>query len=338
MKMQRSLAFGMVAVLFGTFVLALATSVEAQANRELIISPRGTPQITGLVNNRLAPETALATVNFGWTMTIQGPSQCVGVPMKATYALLESPAYAPASVSTAFETRTYVGGGDNNPASGVAGTEPESYDDLILAIAVAVTRDAPAFEPIRIVVQATPTAGKGSQQDQCSIINGPAVTQEVFLIPDYLPSISYIPDSTILKTGQNKQIAFPIRMINFGNFPSRVSTELVGGTGGLAVNTPPEIFIDSKVTGGATAKNEERVNIGIITAGKNGYTNKVYSFQVKFIGKADSTGTNLQTQPVGPMSFTVKVQGVYVPGFDASSVLSALGIGLLGLGFMRRRL
>lgn len=327
-----------VAALYLVGLVAVAPIATAQGgDRPVSISAEGTPTVKGTsAAGRLAPETATAQVTAKFVVTVPGPSACVGQLITVSYKVLEKPAYATITLAPGSEAKPFTGGQSGNQADQFASSGGYAWSGWETQAVVAFTRSAPAFQDIPIKIEATVTAGAGTSSGCTATGSGTKAIGETSIKADYLPSIQILPDAIIQTSGQNKKVLFPITVINFSNGPTRVAGEVIERTKGLnAVVPPAELFLESKATSGEKAQNTQQVFVTVLTPNKNGYTNKVYSFDAVFRARSDTAGQDLLTSEIS-VPLSVKVQGVYVPGFDSTMMIAGLGIALVGLSVRRR--
>lgn len=336
---MKSVTIGTGVLFFAAILLAMVPLATAQsaADKPLLIGAL-TPEVNiigdGASKGLVTPETGRAEIKFKFDVTVPGPSACVGNSIRVDYKIVNEIGVGIATISPSAQTQPYRG--SEGEAGGFVGETPNVVHGWETTVTVVFDRTAGAFKTYPITISAQPFGGAGAQQT-CSATDGLLISSPAQLTVDYFPSLNYLPTQVLQKTGQNKQIGFPVRIVNFSNGPTRVSATIgAEGTGGLSVSPPlGEVYLESKATNGPTADVEETVAITVLTPSKNGYTNKVHSFGIKFHARSDTAGDHLVHDV--PMVFTVKIQGVYVPGFDVTSMVGALGVALLGIGFARRR-
>jgi hypothetical protein len=328
-----------IAVLFIAGLLVTVAPVStAQGEKKLKVDQVGSYVVKdeGQLNaGRLPPEIATLRIELNFKVTIPPVGACIDT-ITVTYTPPASTAQASIHVSPPSETKAFKGQSDGVPVSGAQGSEIEGFK---ATITVQLTRSAPAFSAINIPVTVRATGGGGSTSSGCGLTPSDAIQAVAVVVPDYAARVQYVPKTYTASTGQNKQVVFSINMINFSNGPTRVKTSIVEKTKGLESILPPvDTLLESKATSGPQARDTQEIFITARTPHSNGYTNKVYTFEAHFMATADaggSTGKMAEDEKVVTMS--VKVQGVYVPGFDATSLVAALGIALLGLNLVRRR-
>lgn len=321
------------------FAMLMPTGVAQAQDQPLRVNEVVKPNVKIEENKALLfPETRQAEIDYKFGVKIPPLSGCtVDITVTFKYLPGEESAYSTAVLSPQQLIKTFDTGDSAAPVPFVnpSGSEVTGFDTTLT---VSFFRNAPAFQDAKFKVQATALAS-ASTSDSCNVGDSQPTDSEASLKPDYLASMSIQPSSIIQTSGQNKRVLFPVKIVNFGNGPTRVITTIVEKTQGLnAVQPPAEVLLESKATQGDQALNQQDIFITVLTPNNNGYTNKVYSFDATFKAKADTSETGSFAEQEITVPFSLKVQGVYVPGFDSVSLIAALGVGLLGLSRMRRRL
>lgn len=283
-----------------------------------------------LPNGRLLPETGVASLKVVATVTFAPASGCV-IPVKVTFTVKAKPSYASAVMNPSVKTVTF---GQQAQVTGGTPEQKAAESELIIT----VTRDAPAFKDEEYKINAKAEAATPTQGSGCNLATADSDGART-VKNDYLPLTQINPSTLFIKAGQNKKIAFPVEIINLGNGPTlvRLATEQPFKNKLDAVNAGAELHLESRASKGAAALFKITRSVEAITPHNNGYTNQIYQFNVKFNSEFDGAASGqLQTKET-VVSFSVQVQGVYVPGFDPFSVIAAIGLGLLGAAGLRRK-
>jgi len=323
--LARMTALGATAALILTTMVIFVPSAAAAATKlEVTIEPD-----SGLPNNRLLPETGSATSKVKVRVTYEAATACI-VTVQLTYKAT-NPAYAtvvfnPPSRTVTLKSDTASG----QPVSGVA---PDYEDAEAVDMIVTTNRNAPAFEDGKYDVKVDAT---GSQAQSGCNVEQSSATGSTTIKNDFLPLTVINPTSLFVKSGQNKKVIFPVEVQNLGNGPTRVKVEATQPNKNKldAINVGAEIRLESRAGKGAAAVFRQTRNVEVQTPHANGYSNSIYQFNVKYTSAFDGAATGTLATDEQTIAFAVQVQGVYVPGFDPTLLIGALGIGLL---FMRRR-
>lgn len=328
MKISRLTAAGLATLFLVSFLTALAPPATAQ-QPTMVVEVRIADD-PNLANGRLLPETGVAVLKVTADITFSPGSGCI-VPVKVTFTVKGQPSYSSAIMNPAQTTVTF--GQSSAPVTGTTEKKPATSE-----LIVTVTRDAPAFKDDTYKVLAKAEAGVATQGSGCNLQAGEAEGART-LKNDFLPLTQVNPTTLFIKSGQNKKIAFPVELINLGNGPTlvKLASEQPFKNKLDAVNPGAEIHLESRASKGAAALFRVTRSIEAVTPHNNGYTNQIYQFNVKFASEFDGAAVGqLQTRET-QVSFSVQVQGVYVPGFDPLGVVAALGIAVLGFGAFRRK-
>lgn len=324
MKTSKIVAYGSVAALVLMAVLVFAPNATAQAGAQLTVTSEGaTPNVPGK-SGRLAPETQTATIVFAFKVSIPdtggaGVAACPTANIVVTFEPTRPGDWSTITLSSYSKVVTLT------PQEPTANVDTE--------MSITTTRKARAFVSDTYEVKASAAAGPSG----CTFTPSAKVPNTAFIQNDYIPILEYSPAKYIQKTGQNKEVLFPIEITNFGNAQTKVAT---------SVDQPNKNKLDAVLPPSVTTLNtdlesktdvKKTIVIAARTPSSNGYTNTLYSFFVNFAGTATTPGPEIATDNQ-QITLSVQVQGVYVPGFDFTSLIGALGIGLGALGFLRRRL
>lgn len=322
-------------------VFAIAPGVVAQtpADHPMQVAVTFKPNDeTGLNGPRLPPESAAVKYDVIATVTYPQITGCVTV-VSVTFKPTPKANYITAVISPTTITQTAdftTGGTPSGPAQGIVGAAGGKQDFKTL-MTITTTRQAPALQDLQVDIKADAVAGTTSQGN-CNLGTG-SNTGTFTIKNDYLALMQYAPTAYILKTGQNKAVNFGIKMTNFGNGPTKVKIKAdMPGKNKLESLVPPaDQRLLSRATDGAQAKVDSDIIIQARTPHSNGYTNSFYNVLATFDAAYDGNlvgGTpSTDTQAV---TLSVQVQGVYVPGFDAVSIIGAMAIALGAFGVTRR--
>lgn len=325
MKTTKMMAYGfMILFALGT-ALALAPEAAAQGVA-LQIQPAAQGAVNSKISGRLAPETGQGQVDFKFTVSIPNtsgysPAVCPLATITVNFEIVKAPDYASTTLSPKSTT---VQLGPNSQASA----------DVTTTLIVVVSRKAPAFQSDTYTVQATAN-GASAATSGCTVTGTPQAKSDTQVKNDYLPILEYVPAKYIQKTGQNKDVLFPIHVTNFGNGQTRVTTTVTQpNKNKLDSLLPPSVTTLNTILDTKTDVSKDMVVTGR-TPHANGYTNQLYTFTVSFEATAVQAGDNIlkDTQQI---SLSVQVQGVYVPGFDPAMAIGGLGVAFLLVGMRRR--
>lgn len=261
-------------------------------------------------DGRVAPgtETATGSVTIRVGCSLADAS---GDPTNLEFDLIESDPYAIVSLS---------------PRQTVAAfTAPECADRTYMEsfafnVTLSFTREAPAFADSMVRVAVTVHKPEVPGQNTTY---GPFEMEGAFR-PDFLADVAYAPSATVLKTGVNKQVAFPVRMQNLGNGQARIQTTITSSPDGITVTPPPEVRLDSKVSSGAAAKDTEIVAIMALTRASG-----THCFDVLFTASSVVPGPEIN-QTV-PMTLCIKVTGgpLAGPGVPSFALFALVALALL---------
>lgn len=329
MKLARTTSFGITA-LFALVVLAAISMPAAAQTGSTTVTVTMTAKDLG-PEGRLAPEAELANIDVEATVklsTVGG--ECVGQ-MQVKFTSISPPAYASVVLNPAQATEQFA----TTSVASAPGQTQEQTKIVKTTLQISTTRDAPAFkdDTYRVKADVTfPTTTGG-----CTM-TGNSAEGQVAIKNDYLPLTQVAPGVYFQKSGQNKKVIFPIDVTNLGNGPTRIKVEVTQPNKNKldSIIPPAELHLESRAQKGPSALFRQPTRIEAQTPHANGYTNSIYSFNVKFISAFDGAGQNTAGDETS-VTLSVQVQGVYVPGFDPASMIGALGIALGGVAFFRRR-
>lgn len=310
--------------IFALTALAIfVPSASAQAG-VLQISCKKDTNTSGVT---VLPETSSFEVQITCDVTGSFGGYCK-VPVTVEYTATK-PTYATITLNPQSETKSLT-----DPAPGSTDQKGTFQTKALITF----SRQAPAFTDAPFEVKAkatgTPTAGGG-----CTVTQGTTEPKLSFTLkPGYMPLTQVSPSVLFAKAGQNKKVGFPVEIQNLGNGPTLVTLTVSQPNRNKldAITAGSEIRLKSVPTDGASAAYKASRTIEALTPHSNGYTNSIYSFVVTFKSEFDGTGENLAVKETA-VTFSVQVQGVYVPGFEPATVLVGLGIALAGLAGLRRR-
>lgn len=320
--LARMTALGASLALVLTTLIVFIPPVAAQAAAskvEVTIEPD-----SSLPNGRLLPETgtARATVKVKVTIdAVQGCVQTVQLIYKATNPNYATVIFNPPSRTVSFTNPTATG----VPVSGAQAISSNAED---VEMIVTTNRNAPAFEDGKYDVKVD--ASGGAPQSGCTV-SPSSGTGSTTIKNDYLPLTVVNPSSLFVKSGQNKKVVFPVELQNLGNGPTRIKVEASQPNKNKldAINVGAEVRLESRASKGAAAVFKQTRNVEVQTPHANGYSNSIYQFNVKYISAFDGAAAGTLATDEQTIAFAVQVQGVYVPGFDPTLLIGALGIGLL---------
>lgn len=341
MKASQRVAFGF-AILYAVSLVAILAPTASAAQAEVTAVPCAADslKVTGGVttaNPRLAPESGIMEITACAKAKVDGGEACVGGTIRIQFIYVTAGPIQGAigSVTPAlFEvTENFPTGTAPVP---VSTTDALYTKDIQSKFQVQLTRKARALEPMTVEIQAKALASGAAQ---CTIKNQITATSlgTIAVVPDYLAVMFYEPQQYFTKTGQNKIALFAVKMTNLGNFPTKVASDIeeLGKKKLGAVIPPGQTVIESKA-GNEKADNTATPFITVKTPYSNGYTNGLYTFKTKFLATANTNQPGIASKDEQPFIFSVQVQGVYVPGFDAASMIASLGVALVALGIARR--
>lgn len=186
-------------------------------------------------------------------------------------------------------------------------------------------KDAPAFKKAKLTVEVTSPGG--------TCINAPqkGVGEKVFVAGFYGKMVAYL-DKTLDSAGQNAKVTLPLTIENYGNGDIEAAFQLLNEEKTkLDVITPAPVIVPTNV--GSTLDNTKQVNIDLKTPYKNGYMNQPATVKLKITSV--STEKREIVGPEAEVSALIQTQGVYVPGFELTTLMAAALAALLA--FVRRR-
>lgn len=330
-NMNKTLARMTAVVASVAFVLAtmivFIPPAAAQGN-QLVVEVTVEPD-SSLPSGRLLPETGQARNTVKVSVTFQAATACI-LTVNLQYKASASPAYSTVIFNPPSRTVTFKGSTTTQP---VSGAQPEKLQAEDVEMLVTTKREAPAFEDAKYEVQVDATGGQAQSGCNAASSSGKGATT---VKNDYLPLTLLNPSQLYIKSGQNKKVVFPVEVQNLGNGPTRIKVEATQPNKNKldAISVGAEIRLESRAGKGAAAQFKATRPIEVQTPHANGYSNSIYQFNVKYTSQFDGAAQGTLAQDDQTLSFAVQVQGVYVPGFDPTLLIGALGIGLI---LMRRR-
>jgi hypothetical protein len=327
--LARLTALGASAALVLMTIVIFVPPAAAQGGNPLVIEVTVDPD-NSLPNGRLLPETGTARATVKVKVTYQAATACI-ITVNLQYKASSSPPYSTVIFNPPSRTVTF----SNTQAGGqpVAAATPVPIQAEDVEMIVTTKRDAPAFEDGKYEVQVD--AQGGTAQGGCNA--GTASAKGSTTIKnDYLPLTVVNPSSLFVKAGQNKKVVFPVELSNLGNGPTRIKVEATQPNKNKldAINVGAEVRLESRAGKGAAAQFKTTRNVEVQTPHANGYSNSIYQFNVKYTSAFDGAAAGTLATDEQTVAFAVQVQGVYVPGFDPTLLIGALGVGLL---LMRRK-
>ena len=335
-RTQRTTAIGASLALLMTALLLWIPSVAAEGIGAVVVTIE---QDDSLPSGRLMPETGQSVLSVKASVSVNAASACIEQ-ILLTYRVIGSPPYS--SVVLSPSTRLISLGNDDDPASPelpATGATSKTYHAEEVFMMVTTSRQAPAFEDgtyeVEVEAKAGQVSGSTDGAHACNV--GSAIGKGSTTIKnDYLPSTMLNPSLLFVKTGQNSKILLPIEITNNGNGPTRVTIEAsqTGKERLSAISVGSDLRLESRASRGPQAFYKTTRNIEVQTPHSTGYENSIYMFTVKVQSVFDGTASGTLQSDEQVLTFAVQVQGVYVPGFDPTLLIGALGVGLVVL---RRR-
>lgn len=328
-KLARTTAIGLAAVFLFSVLVVFVPSAAAQTGNTLAIEVQIVSD-QNLPNGRLLPETGQASNKVKVAVTYQAATVCI-ITVTLNYKASASPAYSTVIFNPPSQSITF-----SNSAGGgqpVAAATPVRIQAPDVEMIITTKRDAPAFEDGRYEVQVDAQGGQAQGGCNAATASNKGATT---VKNDYLPLTVINPAQLFVKSGQNKKVVFPVEVQNIGNGPTRIKVEATQPNKNKldAINVGAEIRLESRAGRGAAALFKQTRNVEVQTPHSNGYTNSIYQFNVKYSSSFDGAAAGTLATDEQTIAMAVQVQGVYVPGFDPTLLIGALGIGLI---FLRRR-
>lgn len=326
MTMKKKMAaYGFTALMVLSLLVAMAPTATAQdGGLSVTVSEK-----SGNDKTTIAPETETRELNMLATVTYPVASGCAAL-VKVTFTVSTPGTWAvavPNPSTTSFTAEGDAGG------TAVPGVSPGGgTKNVDFKVTITTTRQAPAFQPA--LYRITADVESAQQQGGCTYGSDTSST-DVTLQNGFFALIQTVPVQTLLKSGQNSQVRFPVDVTNFGNGETQIRAETTyNSKNQLDALIPPAPFIlESKATSGQGARDQSQVFVTARTPSSNGYVNDVYAFQVDFSGEFAGTTPAGSEPPTNEQTIflSLQVQGVYAPGFDPVFAIGALGIALIGL-------
>jgi hypothetical protein len=299
-------------------LLALLAVVPSPASAQLV--PAGC-DVTGIANlsvsipadeRPITPITGVRTITATVTYTAVQQASSI-TPVEVTVRARAQDAWATVTV------------GKSNFFVNIEANAPTRQAEPI-PLTITLNRNAPAFQDTKITVEAEASEG--------TCVTAAEGDGEQTIKAGFYEQYSARFERLVWPAGQNSQIQIPTTIENFGNGAITVflnnpqNGEADRGARGLVV-TPPsgQVIVESDKQGGS--RTTVTVNVEVQTPFKNGYENRRDAIAVQV------TGTSTDQRDI-TLNAVVQTQGVYVPGFEAAALLTALlGVAMLQ---MRRRL
>ena len=273
-------------------------------------------------NGRLLPETGTSRATVKVKVTIDAAQGCIAT-VQLTYKAT-NPNYATVIFNPPSRTVSFA----NDQSAPISGATALSENAEDVEMIVTTNRNAPAFEDGKYDVKVDATGGQA--QSGCTV-SPSSGTGSTTIKNDYLPLTVVNPSSLFVKSGQNKKVVFPVELQNLGNGPTRIKVEATQPNKNKldAINVGAEIRLESRASKGAAAVFKQTRNVEVQTPHSNGYSNSIYQFNIKYTSAFDGAASGTLATDEQTIAFAVQVQGVYVPGFDPTLLIGALGIGLI---------
>lgn len=333
-RTAKATAFGaVVALLMTVFFLWIPTAAAALG--AVVVRIEDDKE---LPSGRLLPETGQAVMTVKASVTVDAASACIEQ-IELTYRVLAAPDYASVVLNPSSQLISLGSDDPNTPDLPTTGAASKTYEAEDVLMMVSTTRAAPAFEDGKYEIEVEAKAGMvNPSADGAKACNlGKSVGKGSATVKnDYLPTTILNPSLLFVKTGQNNKILLPIEILNNGNGPTRITLEASqpGAEKLGSISVGSEVRLESRTGRGPQAFYKTTRNIEVMTPHGNGYTNSIHVFTLKVKSSFDGTASGTLQTDEQVLTFAVQVQGVYVPGFDPTLLIGALGLGLVVL---RRR-
>lgn len=312
-KLNRFIKTSLAVLLVASLAIVIVPSAEAQVAPcgDNVGAPSMTPTLSS-PSGRVKPITD--TAQLKGKIVYEAPEQASSItPIKMTItARAENPSWAVVTVSPSVVFFQIESNGKTTKT-----IEP--------TVSVALTKDAPAFAQQNIYLKAETDAGT-------CVKAAPALETPALIKADFYERTQARFGKTILQASQNDQVSIPLTIENFGNGAISVVFKNNEQTSkNLVLALPGLQIIPSTIAGGETSKLD--IPIDVKTPFKNGYENRQDQLVIDIQGtSADDASVKLNT-PL-QVSAVIQTQGVYVPGFEAVTLITAL----LGAVLAHRRL
>lgn len=204
-------------------------------------------------------------------------------------------------------------------AGGQGETSPQAFNVIFSA-----TGDAPAIRPTEVSVAFTPTAGTGD-------LNTNPNSVSFTVTADYYSIVGLQLPSPFLRVAPTDTATFPLTITNDGNGDTLFTFEITQvGNEKWQVPVPSQITVPSTQSGAES--NQRQVPFQVTTALGTQYYNDIGVVTARvspfFAPQPEKTGVPTS------VSFLAHFQGVYVPGFEAAALVTAIGASAL---LVRRR-
>lgn len=329
-----------------TVFAPVATAQGEQKLQLFVDTTGGFPKIVdGLgPNGRIRPEIDEVKIEYHFYVIVPSAQACLKDVIVTWTANRGDASWATIILNKPSESQPVPnpGGQSNVPpvTSGGSSVRVPTAGSFSTTVTVKVSREAPAFKEGTYTVVGQAAKGETTGlTDECSYQESLPQDSPVTVKNDFVPRISAIPSGPqSLKTGQNKNLLISVTVQNLGNYQVQVKpTTKETSKGKLdALLVPPEQPVASKIYD-KTAQDTINFIVTARTPHKNGYTNTVYSFTATFTARVDNPSETGLATDSKDVPYSIQVQGVYVPGFEPTSAIAAIGAALLLLGVVRRR-
>lgn len=317
-----------------------AVAADGAADHPMRVAVSFAPvDLAALNGGRLPPETGTAKYDVVADVNYPPVSACSTL-VTVTYRVVTKDPYVTAILSplSVSQMADFNGDDPSTPADNLVGPSGNTQA-FRTRLTLSTSRDAPALQNLHVEIAAKAVAGTLDGDRNCNLASGES-SGAVELKNDFVARVQYQPSSYILKTGQNSAVNFGLRVTNLGNGPTRihVQAEAAGPKSLESLVPPTDLHMLARATDGPSARTQEDLIIQARTPHATGYRNSFYSVVLTLDAAYDGAlaGATASTDHQA-IALSVQVQGVYVPGFDAASLLAALGIGLAAMGLVRRR-
>lgn len=190
---------------------------------------------------------------------------------------------------------------------------------------VYLTRDAPAFSTANIVIKASSTGGTCVQPPK-------EAEGKTSVKAGFYGKMQARLEKTIDGAGQNSKVTIPLIVENFGNGEILTKYKLENAEKTkVDVILPGNIIVPTAI--GTSLDPKQILPIDIQTPYKNGYMNDVAPVVITITSES-SEDPEIKGQDA-TVTALIRTQGVYVPGFELTTLMAAALAALVG--FVRRR-
>ncbi len=199
-----------------------------------------------------------------------------------------------------------------------------------LPVEVAVTRDAPAFEPVtatlEIRVQENHTDGTTTDLDP--------VDAEIMATPGYLNLYNVRLERKSAQAEPQTSVTYPIVIENFSNGPTRFEFNIANPDSlpqGFQPIPPSPVILESNATGGSTTS--ATVRLSVHTPFYNGYVDEEAAIQVR-VDSFYAENTTYEGESTH-LSTLTQVRGFHVPGPGLLALVALGAAGVIAHRFRR---